>query len=642
MIFHIEPPMQQTRIEDTNRLRFMHTIWNIIRQILKLLRPSVLFAVLRRLAFLLGLLVLIALGMRLAGPYVISSAVVRGAIEQSITLWTGYRTVIRGETDLAYWPTSRVVLQNVSIYANESDEQVALVEIPRLTAYFDLFSMLRGIPDFSGFHVLKPKINFDPNKNGLLNWSKDSRLAQAIAFFDNPGADISDFPADLDLHIGAIEIENGILNVTSVRGMTFSLSNITASVSWPHLSKAVSINMNGALNLSAFNMNVIAANPLPLLAGKNEPLEVRLESNAVNLSFSGITNLMNSGFVSGQLSMNAPSLSDLFLYAGFSSEKTGALSDFKLVSDISGEGSTLRLSNLAFSVSSTKATGVMDIGMAPNSPPQISGTLAFDRFSVDKAVEAFGPSASGAIDTHFLQTIRLDLRLSAEEATYSGLSLKDLGAGIRIADGRASLDIGESAFLGGTLMGRLAIKDDAAAGTGGGQLELRAEKIDIGTLAKAIKLPGPYPDTIGTINLSAATDVPLPTTRISDYHGSLELIASEGTLKNFDEAAFRTLAAAKKFFQLKEAEVGDFRFDSFSLNTSFADGIGDIRKVQIVGPDSDIEINGVLPYPEFSLAMTGKLKKKSDNSSEPDLNVFIGGTLASAVISPVTVMINNK
>ena len=424
--------------------------------------------------------------------------------------------------------------------------------------------------------------------------------------------------------------------------MTFSLSNVTATVFWPHLSKPISVSLNAAINLNAFNLNATAKNPLSLLAGQNEPLDLQIASNGFNLGFSGITNLLNSGFMAGHISVQAPSLADLFLYVGLSSEKTGALKDFNLDSDVTSEGSTFRLNKLKFSVASTTASGVMDIALDPVKPLQINGTLAFDKFSVDKAVDALGPSATGSMDTQFLQRIRMDMRFSADEATYAGLSMQKLAAGIRISGGRASLDIGESTFLGGTLNGRILVKDNSAEGTGGGQIDLHAEQINLGGLAKAIGLPGPYPDAIGAINLSASTDIPMPETHLSDYHGFLELSTVKGTLKHFDETQFRTLAAGKKFFQLKEAETGDYPFNSFNLLAKFSDGIAEIKNVQVSGADSEIKLTGLVPYPDFSLALTGSIKKTLPSATDPDLNVFVGGTLASAVISPISVAIENK
>ena len=613
-------------------------IWQFLQKV----HSPLLFKVARGLAMVVGVFLLFALGMRFAGPYLISSTVVRSAIERSITVWTGYRTEIHGDTDLAYWPTSRIIITDISIYDDRPGNTSPLMEIPRLVAFFDLFSMLRGVPDFSDFRISKPIVNLERQNDGSLNWSSKGRIAQAIAFFENADADVSKFPKDLDLSVGNIQIENGIINVSSIRGMTFSVSNVTASISWPHLSMPVTATMNAALNLNAFNLTATAKNPLSLLAGRNEPLDLQIASNAFDLGFSGITNLMHNGFIAGHVTMQAPSLADLGLYFGLSSEKTGALKDFNLDSDVSSEGSTLKLSRLKFNVASTSASGVMDIGLDPEKPLQINGTLAFDKFSVDKVVDAFGPSASGSMDTGFLQRIRMDLRLSADEATYAGLSLQKLAAGIRISDGRASLDIGESTFLGGTLNGRILIKDNSIAGTGGGQIDLHAEQIDLGGLSAAIGLPGPYPNAIGTVNLTAATDVALPKTRLSDYRGFLELSTLDGVLKNFDESQFRTLARKKKFFQLKEAEIGDYPFSSFSLLANFSDGIAEIKNVDVAGSDSEIALNGVVPYPEFSLALTGSIKKTLPTASDPDLNVFIGGTIASAVVSPISIAPDSK
>jgi len=301
-------------------------------------------------------------------PYLISSSVVRSAIERSITVWTGYRTEIHGETDLAYWPTSRIIITDVSIYDDRLENKTPLMEIPQLIAFFDLFSMLRGVPDFSDFQISKPVINLERRSDGSLNWASKGRIAQAIAFFENADADITAFPKDLDLNVGNIQIDNGILNVSSIRGMTFSVSNVTASISWPRLSMPITATMNAAINLNAFNLNATAKNPLSLLAGQNEPLDVEIASNAFNLGFSGITNLLHNGFISGHVTMQASSLADLFLNLGLTSEKTGALKDFNLDSDVSTEGSTLKLNRLNFTVASTSASGVMDIGLDPGKP----------------------------------------------------------------------------------------------------------------------------------------------------------------------------------------------------------------------------------------------------------------------------------
>jgi AsmA protein len=588
--------------------------------------PSFWRSALRRLGIVIGLVALFALGMRVAGPYLISSSVVRSAMERGISQWTGFRTVIKGDSDLAYWPSSRIVINQVLIYADNDQNKEPLIEIPRLVAFFDLFSMLRGVPDFSEFTFFKPTINLKSDENGALNWSSRGKLAQAIAFFQEPSADPGQFPKNLDLRLGDVRIENGIVNFQSIRGMTFTVSNITASIVWPKLTQPLTATVNAALNLNPFNLNLVAANPLPLMAGRNEPLDVSVQSNPLNLSFSGMTSLQNRGFINGHLSVQAPSLADLFLYAGLSEEKTGALNDFKLSSTVSSEGSTLRLNDLTFSVASTTASGVMDIGLEPHTLPQITGTLAFDRFSIDKAVEGFGPTASGAMDTSFFQRIRMDLRVSAEEATYSGLSLQKLAAGIRI---------GESAFLGGRLSGRLLVRDTSSSDKGGGSVDLRAEQIDLGALARAIPLTGPYPDAKGTIMLSASTDLPLPETSLANYHGTLEISALNGSVNHFSEAELRKVSASKKFFSLKETETGDYPFQSFTLTAGFADGIADIKTMQIIGRDSEIVIDGMVPYPAFSLALTGSLTQRADPSAPEALQMFIGGTLASAVLSPI-------
>ena len=49
----------------------------------------------------------------------------------------------------------------------------------------------------------------------------------------------------------------------------------------------------------------------------------------------------------------------------------------------------------------------------------------------------------------------MDLRLSAKSADFAPFSLQDLAAGMRIENGRASFDVGDSQFMDGRMTGRI-------------------------------------------------------------------------------------------------------------------------------------------------------------------------------------------
>jgi hypothetical protein len=49
--------------------------------------------------------------LRVAGPYVVSTGLVRSGIEDSLSRWTGYNAEITGRPVIEFWPTPRITHQ---------------------------------------------------------------------------------------------------------------------------------------------------------------------------------------------------------------------------------------------------------------------------------------------------------------------------------------------------------------------------------------------------------------------------------------------------------------------------------------------------------------------------------------------------
>ncbi|WEZ84355.1 AsmA-like C-terminal region-containing protein [Rhizobium sp. 32-5/1] len=303
----------------------------------------------------------------------------------------------------------------------------------------------------------------------------------------------------------------------------------------------------------------------------------------------------------------------------------------------------VKLDNLALTIDSATATGVLDIALPVDQLPRFGGTLAFDRLDLNSLFLALSPKpvASGgiarAVDTNFLEWLRLDLRLSAQQANLGPVVLTDLAAGVMVRDGRASFDIGDSAYAGGSLSGRIAISEQWI--NGGGQLALSLKGADLGPIASQLGLQGPLPIGQSDLSLELSTDKPMWAMTLGDLSGRIRLAVDDGTLVNFNEASFETLVAKDAFFNLSDVSAGAYSFSSADIEATLKDGVAELTRADIAGQDKMLSLSGRILYRSGSLALAGASKPADPQSSTMPLRFFVGGSWPNAVISPISALI---
>ncbi|URK88849.1 AsmA family protein [Rhizobium sp. RCAM05350] len=161
------------------------------------------------------------------------------------------------------------------------------------------------------------------------------------------------------------------------------------------------------------------------------------------------------------------------------------------------------------------------------------------------------------MDRALLNQFSLDLRLSAQEASYGSVALTDLAAGVMVENGRASVDIGDGTFAGGSISGRIALANDSAEG---GQLQLALKNADLAPVAASLGLTGPLPLGRGVLSVDLSTAEPLSQMTAAGASGEFRYSANNGTVANFDLPEFERLAAQGHVFNVSHATNGSSRF----------------------------------------------------------------------------------
>ena len=573
------------------------------------------------------LVVLLAFAaVRLGFPFLVQTETVAGSIERRLESWTGAEVELGGRTDFSFWPYPRVTLNDVRV-----GEAGALASIDAVSADFDLLGAVRGEPVFNDFELVRPVIHIVRDAQGAFNWPHGEWLKRAIETPESKG----------DERIGTISVRDG----TVVIGDTRRVSDINGSIVWPALRQRLELSLSGVVNGETARWTFACDQPLSLIAGRDAAMRGTLSADPMTVSFDGTGNLSANAFISGALQLSTPSLGRLLTWQGKDIPAVGAMGQVALEANVSTSGYSARLENVRLALDNAQASGVLDIAMPPEGVPRIGGTLAFDRIDLRALLTALSPlpgtdANAPTIDTAFIHQLGMDLRLSARTADFSPFSLQDLAAGMRIENGRASFDVGDSTFMGGRLTGRIALSENGFRG--GGQLQLSLGNVDIGGIVTALALPGPLPSGIGSADFELSTGQPLWATTASDMSGRFRLRMGTGTLNHFNRQAFEERAAKNEFFSMTQAANGSFDFARADVDARLDRGLAELTKAEFESGDRLLTLSGFIPYRSGSVALAGALSERPQAdpaaAGKPPVGFFVGGSWPEPLISPASIL----
>ena len=588
------------------------------------------------------LIVLVAVAaVRIAFPFLVQTETVARGIEQTLEDWTGADVQAGKEAEFVFWPYPRVTLGNVRIIGGTTGE---IASVETISATFDLLGAVRGEPTFSDFELVRPVVHIGWNAEGAFNWRHSGWLMQAIdatakAPEGQPATDL------VDERIGTISIRDGILDVARGEGHAYRITDVNGAITWPALRQRLELALSGVVNGEMARWSFSCDQPLSLLAGRDAAIRTALSADPMTMNFEGTGNLSRNAFVAGAVQLSTPSLSRLLAWQGKDIPAVGTLGAVGIDATIATSGYSARLENVKLTLDNAEASGVLDIGMPPEGVPQVGGTLAFDRIDLRAFLTAFSPLPGTdkklpTIDTAFIHQFGMDLRLSAKTADFSPFSLQDLAAGMRIENGRAAFDVGDSTFMGGRMTGRIALAESGFSG--GGQLQMSLSNVDIGSIVSTLALPGPLPSGIGSADFELSTNQPLWATTVSDMSGRFRLRMASGTLTHFNRQAFEERALKSAFFNVSEAGDGSFDFVRADVDARLDRGLAELTKAEIEGNEKLLTLSGLIPYRTGSVALAGTLadRPKTDGTAaaNPPLSFFVGGSWPEPVISPASIL----
>ncbi|WP_299866262.1 AsmA-like C-terminal region-containing protein [uncultured Hoeflea sp.] len=590
-------------------------------------------------------------------PLAVSSGVVRDRLERDIGAWAGHTVSLGDAPSLDFWPTPTITLDRVEIRPSTFADGDPILRADSIVANFNLFSAVLGAPSFSEFRLIRPTFNVELYPDGTSNWSSSSgELSRGIAAATarhqaeqagDPQPETAVIPDSAAL--GIVTIVDGTLRWIRDPGAEAErLTAINGSLAWTAPTSAARGDITAIFRGEQIQLTGSTTAPLLLLGKHMAPVDIDLSSAPMSFAFAGPASLGADLFASGDLKLESPSVRRALEWSGAEIKPGEALGALELSARLSVELNKAKLDDLIILIDANRGIGVLDAQLREGEPPLIAGTLAFNRLDIASFLRAFTPlpragaDIASTIDTRFLREIGLDLRLSAQSASFGPVALTNLAAAARVEQGRANFDVGDATAYGGSLIGRVALSEKGI--DGGLQVQFSARDTDFGQFFDAVGLKGPLPRGVGSLDIEVASPYPTWATALTDLTGDMSLSLSSGSIPGLDINRFRELAASERFFGLDQlGESTGFAFDSARFEAMIAAGEADLKTAELVGPEQTISLSGVIPYTRSSLAIAGTLRPTpAADGAAPvtgplakPVRFFVGGSWPEAVISPV-------
>lgn len=586
--------------------------------------------------------VVMALGIFvLALPLLVSTGPIRARLANELSQAIGYRIELRGTTEVSVFPALSATLRNVAIIDWKEPRSKPLVVADALTVDLLAGSALRGDLDFSAIKLAGPVFDTSAiadavtsGSSGFVLLKRNTEVARGLLAENPTKPDVASLPDEL---LGRVSISGGTILVPGFGDEADKITGVEGEMVWLAFDRPASISLSGQWDGEVIEASADVEEPLLLLAGGLSKVEATLESTRLMFRYEGEASAAENPFARGRVAASTPSLSELLKWTrlGFSFGAETGPAGFS--GQITGNPTKFSLADATVDLDGNPASGAIEFAVA-GGKPKVSGTLDFQTLDLASILTAFVPLPSGGgldrpIDTRFIDELDLDMRLSAATARAGSLRMSKVAASLQFAGGVASFDVNDADLYSGKAQAALRI--DIRNGEPKGEFRLGIENMATGEFARDIGMIRIEPQLPGSLSILARGTAKTWRTMLQTAAGTFLYRGGEGQVNGLDWADFVGRTSSAEVFGLWSVPSGAFTV----LRTEFEGKIefGNLRLTDgsVTANDQEIQLRGIMPYEDKSLALFGSVKAAEGDAAAPGRAFFVGGSWYNPYISPV-------
>lgn len=581
-------------------------------------------------------------------PVLVSSELVRAAIERELADITGQRMRVEGQVDVDLFPAPVARLYDVHVPSDAQPETGSagdFLVVERVDVSVPFASLMARDPEFSQFRLVRPTVRVQVDAHGQLDVAAvGGRIGREIERMRNEaGGDASTSPDYA--RFGTVAVEGGIIEfVGPDAAKAERITAISGSVAWPRLDEKLTASLSGIWRGAAFDLKTDIDEALRFFTGQVVGMRQALTSDVLTYSFEGTMGVGETPYAEGKMTLKTPSPRQALDWLGTGMHTGGAVGAVTLSANMQADARKLRLDALKIDMQGSTGAGVLELALRDDGRPAVIGTLDFQEIDLLAFLSAFtgSPRTTDAlaepVSGRLLDQFDADLRLSAAGAAAGALRLSKVAIVTQIRKGEAIFEMPDAIAYGGHVQARLKLFPEG--GTVIGAVNMMLTDLDGAAAADALQVSGLFPRGMTTGSLKIRAPMDHWNDLFKRAEGEMKLTVSKGQVVG---VAFKTLGGEgedRRFFRLRDGATTGEVFDKLEISGLIQDGVIIVDNGAIDYPAGTVLLNGVIPYRTSSIALTTVAETKQVAGSNGDapaaaIQHFVGGSWSNPYATPV-------
>ncbi len=394
-------------------------------------------------------------------PSLVSANFLKQKLAERITGLTGRKVVLAGDPALSIYPHLAISIGDVTIANPKGMGDEPFIAATSVTARLRLTPLLIGQVKFNAFELFEPRIHLTVDGEGRRNW-----LLRVRNRADNGSAVAGDF--------GRIVVTNGtVVYDDPASGLHEEMTALQLDVQWPDPSDALS--GTGSLQWRGQTAEFNGAIADPRTMAEGSPVRFAVAATPLRVSFNGTLTSLDNYQLAGEATVTTPSLRRTIEWLAVPTGTGSILGAASITGTANWFGSTISFTDAEVELDGNVAEGTLAVDFSAERPA-VRGTLASPKLDLSPYLEAMranltaeGPWLIAPTTLPVVNVLDADMRVSTGEILMGPLRIGRAAIVATIKDGKATIDVGEAQFYGGTM------EAHATAAMNGETLSSRAE-----------------------------------------------------------------------------------------------------------------------------------------------------------------------
>ncbi|MGL4636423.1 MAG: AsmA family protein [Beijerinckiaceae bacterium] len=545
-------------------------------------------------------------------PYRLSRSFIEPRLQQALKRDTGYSvdTIAKASFSAFPWPSIR--LEGLEL--TKPGEKEERLSIPVLKARLNLASWISGHPRITGLTLMRPVLNITGDADMIETEAMSATVFHELGRNKRP-------------ELSSLRVIDGRVSRNAkpwITGLNLNVINLVGQ------------DMRVRAHASVQGLPVRVSSDINQTGGRaRRPIRWTISTSAGEVNFAGLLLGSQSLDAEGEFNLvvkDAGLLTDRFR---LDHAYTGFLSGMSVSGETKVTLPLIQIREATVLRGDETMTGSLEFNLG-KSRPAVSATLHAAKFDVLPLVTPFisplvnlnGSWSTNPFSHRWMQTLQLDMRLSAEEAIVGRHTLQNAALSAQMNAGRLELTLNDARLNGGSAKSKLLFN------TAGNAPEMRLtanlERLDFGALLggwNIHRLKG-----TGALNLQLDSSGSTALDVVKNLTGRVTTSIRDGELTGFD--LDRMMARQERANPVLTQVDGRTRFQRLQSDMRVRNGTVTLGESSVSRGPISIPLSGTVQLPSQLLDLTLKLPAIPFRDPASDAGIRIEGPWSNPAIYP--------